>query len=52
VQQLIVRYHGLPPGLADAAVIACGGRNGSLIATLEHRHFGVVAGEGTFKILA
>lgn len=52
VQQLIVRYHSPPLGLADAAVIVCGERNGGLIATLDFRHFGVVAGEGTFKILA
>ena len=52
IYQLVVKYDDLPLGLADAAVIACGERHGGLIATLDYRHFGVVAGEGTFQILS
>src|SRR5215204_222698 len=52
VQQLVIRYDNLPLGLADAAVIACGERTGGLIITLDLQHFGVVAGEGTFRILS
>jgi len=52
VRQLVERYRSLPLGLADAAVIACGERIGKQVATLDFRHFGVVAREGTFRILA
>ena len=51
IQQLVQRYDTLPLGLADAAVIACGERRGGLIATLDYRHFGTVASEGTFRIV-
>jgi len=51
IHTLVVRYRDLPLGFSDAAVIACGERNGGLIATLDYRHFGVVAGEGTIRIV-
>ena len=47
---LIARYADFPLGLADAAVIACAERRGGLVVTLDHRHFGVVAREGTIQI--
>jgi len=51
IHALIVRYNDLPLGFSDAAVIACAERNGGLVATLDYRHFGVVAGEGTIRIM-
>lgn len=51
IQELIQRYHDLPLGLADAAVIACAERNGGKVLTLDLRHFGVVAREGTITIV-
>lgn len=51
IQALIVRYRSLPLGFSDSAVIACGERNGGLVATLDYRHFGVVAGEGTIQLV-
>jgi hypothetical protein len=51
MQALIRRYDDLPLGLADAAVIACAERNGGKVLTLDLRHFGVVAREGTITIL-
>ena len=51
VLHLVDRYHDLPLGYADAAVIACAERNGGNLLTLDHRHFGVVAREGTIQIL-
>lgn len=52
VLQLVMRYADLPLGLADAAVIACAERHGGLVATLDYRHFGTVAGEGTIQIVS
>lgn len=52
IHQLVQRYANLPLGLADAAVIACGERHGGLVATLDFRHFGAVAGEGTIRIVS
>jgi uncharacterized protein len=51
IQALIRRYHDLPLGLANAAVIACAERHGGKVVTLDLRHFGVVAREGTITIL-
>ena len=51
ILHLVDRYHDLPLGYADAAVIACAERNGGKVLTLDHRHFGVVAREGTISIL-
>lgn len=51
IHTLIVRYNDLPLGFSDAAVIACAERNGGLVATLDYRHFGVVASEGTIRIV-
>lgn len=51
IHALVARYRNLPLGFADAAVVACSERNGGLVATLDFRHFGVVAGEGTIQIL-
>jgi predicted nucleic acid-binding protein len=48
--ELIRQYSDFPLGFADAAVVACGERNGGLIATLDFRHFGAVAREGTIRL--
>jgi predicted nucleic acid-binding protein len=51
IAELADRYRDLPLGYADAAVIACAERHGGRVATLDHRHFGVVAREGTIQIV-
>jgi predicted nucleic acid-binding protein len=51
VLQLIERYANLPLGIADAAVIACAERLNADIVTLDFRHFGTVAGEGSIRLL-
>lgn len=43
--ELAARYHDLPLGLVDAAVIACAERNRLRVLTLDQRDFGVVARE-------
>lgn len=48
---LVRRYADLELGLVDAAVIACAERNGGRVLTLDLRHFGVVAREGTITIV-
>jgi predicted nucleic acid-binding protein len=41
--ELVARYHDLPLGSVDASVIAAAERRGiTALATLDHRHFGVV----------
>jgi predicted nucleic acid-binding protein len=50
IVELIRRYSDFPLGFADAAVVACGERNGGLIATLDFRHFGPIAREGTIQL--
>ena len=51
VHELVRRYRDLPLGLADAIVIACAERRGGRVLTLDLRHFGVVAREGTITIV-
>ncbi len=51
IRQLVGRYADLPLGFVDAAMIACAERNGGQVLTLDLRHFGVVAREGTIIIL-
>lgn len=51
VRELTTGYSDLPLGYADAAVVACAERNGGRVLTLDERHFGVVAGEGTIAVL-
>lgn len=51
VRALVHRYADLPLGLVDAIVIASAERNGRRVATLDLRHFGVVAREGTIMIV-
>lgn len=51
VRELATRYADLPLGYADAAVVACAERNGGRVLTLDARHFGVVAAEGTITVL-
>lgn len=51
VHELIRRYQDLPLGLADAMVIACAEQHGGRVLTLDLRHFGVVAREGTIVIV-
>jgi len=51
VRVLARRYADLPLGLVDAMVIACAERNGGRVATLDMRHFGVVAREGTITVV-
>jgi predicted nucleic acid-binding protein len=43
IAELVARYRDLPLGTVDASVIAAAERLGvSEVATLDHRHFGVV----------
>lgn len=51
VIELVRRYHDLPLGYADAAVIACAERNGGRVATFDLRHFAAVAREGKIQIV-
>lgn len=51
IRELVRRYSDPPLGLADAAVIACAERHGGKVLTLDRRHFGVVAREGTIELL-
>ena len=51
VRELVRRYADLPLGLADATVIACAERHGGTVLTLDNRHFGIVAREGTITVL-
>ena len=51
VRELVRRYADLPLGLADATVIACAERHGGAVLTLDNRHFGTVAREGTIAVL-
>jgi predicted nucleic acid-binding protein len=51
IRSLIHRYTDLPLGFADACVIACAERRGGRVLTLDLRHFGIVAREGTLTIL-
>jgi hypothetical protein len=48
---LVQRYHDMPLGYAEAAVIACAERNGGRVATIDLRHFAAVAREGTIQIV-
>jgi predicted nucleic acid-binding protein len=50
IQELIARYVDLPPGLADAAVIACAERNGGLGPSLD-RDCWIVGREARIRIL-
>lgn len=51
IRVLVRRYADLPLGFADAAVIACAERHGGRVLTLDRRHFGTVAREGTLTIM-
>ena len=51
IRELVRRYADLPLGFADACVIACAERSGGRVLTLDLRHFGVVAGEGSISVL-
>ena len=51
VRRLVNRYDDLPLGLVDSAVIACAEENGGRVLTLDRRHFGVVAREGSILLL-
>jgi predicted nucleic acid-binding protein len=51
VRVLVRRHADLPLGLVDAIVIACAERNGGTVATLDFRHFGVVAREGKITVV-
>ncbi len=51
VRELVRHYADLPLGFSDAAVIACAERNGGKVLTLDSRHFGAVAREGTITPL-
>ncbi len=51
IRELVRRHADFPLGFADAAVIACAERNGGRVLTLDMRHFGVVAREGTLILL-
>lgn len=51
IRALVRKYADFPLGFADAAVIACAERRGGRVLTLDLRHFGVVAREGTLTLL-
>ncbi len=51
VTELIQKYADFPLGLSDSAVIACAERHGGTVVTLDLRHFGAVAREGTIQIV-
>jgi hypothetical protein len=51
IRALVRRYADLPLGFADAAVIACAERHGGRVLTLDLRHVGTVAREGTLTVL-
>lgn len=51
ILELVRRYDDLPLGLVDSAVIECAERHGGRVLTLDRRHFGVVAREGTIQVL-
>jgi len=50
-QELSRRYQDLELGLADALVIACAERNRGRVLSIDHRHFSVVARQGTITVL-
>jgi len=51
IRVLVERYADLPLGFVDAAVIACAERHGGRVLTLDVRHFGVVAREGSITVV-
>lgn len=51
IRELVRRYADLPLGFVDAAVVACGERNGGKVLTLDVRDFGVVGREGTIAVV-
>jgi predicted nucleic acid-binding protein len=52
IKSLTEKYHDLPLGLTDAAVISCAEQHGGRVLTFDRRHFGVVArGERTLTVL-
>jgi predicted nucleic acid-binding protein len=54
IRELVQRYADLPLGFADASVIACaerGSERQGRVLTLDRRHFGVVAREGSITPL-
>ena len=51
IRQLTGRDADLALGFADAAAIACAERSGGLVLSFDERDFGVVAREGTIKLL-
>ena len=50
IRALAARYESLQLGYTDCAVIACAERNSGRVLTLDTRHFGVVAREGTIDV--
>jgi predicted nucleic acid-binding protein len=43
IAELVARYHDLPLGTVDASIVAAAERLAiTTVATLDHRHFGVV----------
>lgn len=50
VLELVRKYHDLPLGLSDAAVIDCAERHGGRVLSLDRRHFGVVEREGRIQV--
>lgn len=50
ITELVDRYHDLPLGFADAAMIACAERNGGRTLAVD-KHFFIVAREGTIVVL-
>lgn len=50
ILELVQKYADFPLGFADAAVVACAERNGGMVATLDYRHFGPIANQGTIDL--
>jgi uncharacterized protein len=51
IRTLVSRYRDLPLGYADAAVISCAVRNGYRVLTYDLRHFSVVAGGESIRLV-
>lgn len=52
IADLVNRYRDLPLGTVDASVVACAERLGvDEVATVDHRHFGVVKAQRAFSLL-
>jgi predicted nucleic acid-binding protein len=51
IRSLVERYGNLPLGFSDASVIACAERSGGRVLTIDNRHFGIIAREGSITVV-